>query len=58
MKKTIILPIVAVLVLTAKLAFGIDINEDVQQQIVDVVSGCASLGFVLYGIFTNHSKKE
>jgi uncharacterized membrane protein len=58
MKKTIILPIVAVFVLAVKLGFGININEDVQQQIVDVVSGVGSLAFVLYGIFKNHKKGE
>jgi hypothetical protein len=58
MNKTIIAPLVGVLVIAVKLIFGIDINEDLQAQIIDWFIVGASLVTTVYGIFKNHKKGE
>lgn len=57
MSKTMIAPLVALLALALKLAFGIDLSEEIQAQIIDVAGSVAALGLVLYGIVKNHKKK-
>jgi fructose-specific phosphotransferase system IIC component len=58
MNKTIIVPLVGVLVIAAKLIFGVNVSEDLQQQIADWLTIGASLVATVYGIFKNHKKGE
>lgn len=56
MSKTIIAPIVAVLAIVVQLVFGVEIPEDVVEQIVAVVGNVVAIGLVVYGIVKNHKK--
>lgn len=57
MKITIVAPLIAVVAIIIKLAFGINLNEDVQKQLVDVVTSVVSVSLVIDGIFRNHKKE-
>jgi hypothetical membrane protein len=57
MSKTIIAPIVGFLVVLVKLVFGIELADDIVNQVIDTSVTVASLGLVLIGIFKNHKKK-
>lgn len=56
MSKTMIAPLVALLAVALKLAFGIDLSEEIQQLIVEVTGSVAALVLILIGIFKNHKK--
>ena len=58
MTKTIIAPIVALIVLVVQALFGIEIPEDVVNEFVVVVGNLVAVATVIYGIVTNHLKKE
>lgn len=58
MNKTIIVPLVGVLVIAVKLIFGINVSEDLQRQIADWLTIGVSLAATVYGIFKNHKKGE
>jgi hypothetical protein len=58
MGKTVIAPLIAFVFLTLKLIFNIEVSEEIQAQIIDWVSSGVALGFILYGIFKSHKKKE
>lgn len=56
--KTIIAPIVAVLVMAIQLIFGVDIPESLVNQIVVTVSNVVAVVVAIYGIFKNHQKEK
>lgn len=53
MSRTVIAPIIALVALLVKSAFGIEVGDELQNQITDAVL----LGVTLYGIITNHKKE-
>jgi len=55
--KKIIAPIVAVLAMAVQLICGVEIDEAVQSQIVDVVLNVILVCVTLYGIFKNYHDK-
>ncbi len=55
--RTIIAPFIGVIVITAKMLFGIDIPESVQNEIVDVLASGIAIALVVYGIIKNHFDK-
>lgn len=57
MSKTMIAPLVALLAVALKLAFGIDLSEELQAQIIDVTGSVIALVLILIGIVKNHNKK-
>lgn len=54
MTKTMILPFLAVIVVAVKFVMGIDINEDVQNQIADWLVATSSIASLVYGIIKSH----
>lgn len=58
LQKTVIAPIVGVIVLSLQLIFGVEIPEDVVDKIVVVAANAVAVGSVVYGILKNHDKKE
>lgn len=58
MTKTIIAPIVALIVLVVQALFGIEIPEDVVNEFVVVIGNLVAVATVIYGIVTNHIKKS
>jgi uncharacterized membrane protein len=57
MSKTIILPILAVLKLILA-AFGINIPEEVINELADALVNLIAVGLVIYGIFKDHKKDK
>lgn len=57
MKKTVILPILAVLQLILS-TFGMSIPEETINQTADAIANIIAVAFVIYGIFKDHKKKE
>jgi len=56
--KTIIAPIVGVIVLMLNTVFGYNIGQEVGDQIIDVLVNLIAVVFTVYGIFKNHIKKK
>jgi hypothetical protein len=52
--KSIIVPIIALICLAIKQFIGVDIDEGVQGQVVDIGGSVVALVATLYGIFKNH----
>lgn len=52
--KKIIAPIVAVIAMAVQLICGVEIDEAVQSQIVDVVINIVLVSATIYGIFQNY----
>lgn len=55
--KKIIAPIVAVIAMAIQLIFGVEIDEAIQSQIVDVVINIVLVSATIYGIFQNYHDK-
>lgn len=55
-EKTIIAPIVGLIVLGLSILFGVEINDDLQNDVVVYIASGISLFVTLYGIFKNHKK--
>lgn len=60
MNKTVIAPIVALVLYILKVTFNIEIGKGEEAQIVDGIYGIVTFGAIIYGIFKNHKphKKE
>lgn len=58
LEKTIIAPIIGVIVLAVQLIFDIQIPEDLVEKIVVYVANGVALGSVVYGILKNHEKED
>lgn len=58
MSKAVIAPIVAVLVLLVQSVFGVEIPEEVANDIAVTIVNITSIGVVLAGIFTNYKKEK
>ena len=57
MSRTIVAPIVGVIVLLLKATLGIEIPEELQFQIIDACVTVSAIGAVVYGIVKDHKKK-
>lgn len=55
-EKTIIAPIVGLIVLGLSVLFGVEISTELQNEVVVYVASGISLFVTLYGIFKNHKK--
>ena len=58
LQKTVIAPIIGVIVLAVQLLFGIEIPEQLVEQIIVYVANGVAIGSVVYGILKNHDKRE
>lgn len=56
--KTIIAPIIGLIVLGMSVLFGIEVDQDLQEQVITYIASGISLVVTLYGIFKNHKKEE
>lgn len=56
MTKSMVAPIIAVVVLFIKAVFKIDIPNEVQDQAAVIVVGVVALVTTVHGIFKNHKK--
>lgn len=56
--KSVILPILAVLAMIVQGVFGVDISEELQNQIAEVVINVIGVSFLIYGVFKNHKKEK
>lgn len=54
MTKTMILPFIAVIVVAVKFTMGIDIGEDVQNQVADWLVATTTIVSLVYGIIKSH----
>lgn len=54
--KTILAPIIAVICMAAQLVFGVDINEEVQDQLITAIINLSAVIVTIYGIFKNYKK--
>ncbi len=58
MHKTIIAPIVAVLVMAIQLIFGVEIPESLVNEIIITVSNVVAVVVAVYGIFKIYHKEK
>lgn len=58
MQASIILPIIAVISLFLKVTFGIEIGEELQQQIADVAVNATLVVISVFGIVKAHRSKQ
>lgn len=58
MHKTVIAPIVAVLVMAIQLIFGVKIPESLANEVVVATSNVVAVLVAIYGIFKNHQKEK
>lgn len=56
MFKTTIAPIVAVVFLAIQGIFGISISEELQNEVVAVISNVVAVAVTLYGVFKSNEK--
>ena len=54
MAKTVIAPIIAFLAIAVQFIFGIEIPNELQEQIVYVIGNAIALGTIVYGIVKDH----
>lgn len=57
MAKTMIAPIVAVVALLVKTFFGIEIEEDLQNQIIETIGMVVLAVVAVHGVVKNHKKE-
>ena len=58
MFKGIIAPIVAVVFLAVQGIFGISVSEELQNEVIGVVSNVIAVAVTLYGVITNTKKDK
>lgn len=52
--KQLIAPFVAVIFILLQTVFGIEVGEEVQNQVIDVLANLIAVGAVVYGIIKNN----
>lgn len=56
--KSVVAPIIAVIAIALQLVFGVEIPEELQNNITDAIINIVLVGTVVYGIITNHTKNK
>ena len=56
MFKSIVAPIVAVVFLAVQGIFGVSVSEELQNEVVGIISNLIAVAVTLYGVFTNTKK--
>ena len=57
MQKTVIAPIIGLIVVGVESIFHVQISDAIKNEVVDVVVNVAAVGAAFYGIFKNHKKE-
>lgn len=52
--KTMIAPFIAVIAITLQLVLGIELPQELQNDMTSTVASVVAIGAVVYGIFKNH----
>lgn len=54
--KALITPFIGVISITAQLVFGIELDLDVQNQVIEVIVNAIAVGMVISGILKNNKE--
>lgn len=56
--KALIAPFIAVIAITLQLVFGIELSEELQNEVATVLANLIAVGVVVYGIIHNNIKEK
>lgn len=56
--KQLIAPFVAVIFIIVQNVFGLELGDEVQNQVVDVLANLVAVGLVIYGIIKNNIEEK